>query len=136
MDYNNDFWIGFLCEQIIRQCVQMSIIKCPGCDEKLFSPVLHLHHQLSLFDKINHYFEEVRGSILPAVDVYYTQFEEILPHSNDRKKDRIIYNNTATNFLIQAKPETIYYGRYVNSLNDQYINNGFKVKKSLLKSYT
>ena len=70
--------------------------------------------------------------MLPAVDVYYSQFEEHLPHiphSADKKKDRLIYNNTGINFLHQSKPETVYYGRYVTELNDFFIYEGFKMMK-------
>ena len=135
MDYNHEFWIGFLCEQVARQCVEMSVIKCPACQHHLFSPILHLHHQLSLLDKLKNYFEEVRGSMLTAVDAYYTQFEDNLPHSKNLKTDRVIYNNIGVNFLIQAKAQTIYYGRYVTELNDSHINDSFKIKKCVDKTH-
>ena len=68
MDYYHDFWIGFLSEQIVRQAVEMALIKCSGCEGKMHSPLLHLHHQLSLLDKLRTYFEEIRGSLLPTID--------------------------------------------------------------------
>ena len=59
-------YISFLYENIVRQVAQLSKLQCPGCDDKLFSPLLHLHEQLSMLDKLRQYFEEVRGAILPT----------------------------------------------------------------------
>ena len=59
-------YISFLYENIVRQVAQLSKLRCPGCDDKLFSPLLHLHEQLSMLDKLRQYFEEVRGAILPT----------------------------------------------------------------------
>ena len=109
--------------------MQMSVKKCPGCEDKLFSPVLHLHNQLSLLDKMKNYFETVRASLLTSLDALYEQFESKLPHSDDEETDRHIYTNNARIFLITASPETIYYGRYMNDMIDSYINEAFKVKR-------
>ena len=129
MDYYHDFWIGFLTEQMIRQVVEMALIKCSGCSEKMHSPMLHLHHQLSLLEKLKCYFDEVRGSILSSIEASYEQFEDKLPHSNDLNKDKEIYVNNGRFFLISATPESLYYGRFVCEMNDIYINEGFKLTK-------
>ena len=129
MDYYHDFWIGFLSEQIARQAVEMALIKCPGCDKKMYSPLLHLHHQLSLLDKIRTYFEEIRGSLLPTIDALYEQFKNKLPHSDNLDKDKEIYINNGRFFLISLTSEALYYGRYLNETNDFYINEGFLTVK-------
>ena len=130
MDYYNDFWIGFLAEQIARQAVEMSLIKCVGCQDNMHSPLLHSHHQLSLLDKLRRHFEEIRGSVLPTINALYEQFKNKLPHSDDPDKDMEIYLKNGRFFLISATADALYYGRYLTEMNDFYINEGFKsVKK-------
>ena len=129
MDYYHDFWMGFLTEQMIRQVVEMALIKCSGCCDEMHSPMLHLHHQLSLLEKLKCYFYEVRGSILSSIEALYEQFEDKLPHSNDLNKDKEIYVNNGRFFLISATPESLYYGRFICEMNDIYINEGFKLAK-------
>ena len=129
MDYYHDFWIGFLSEQIVRQAVELTLIKCPGCEDKMYSPLLHLHHQLSLLDKIRTYFEEIRGSLLPTISALYDRFKEKLPHSDDLDKDKDTYINNGRFFLISITSEALYYGRYLNEMNDSYINEGFTAVK-------
>ena len=130
MDYNHEVWIGFLCKQLVRQVVQMSILKCPGCEDKLISPLLHLHQQQSLLTKMKCHFEEVRGPMLTSIDSYYEQVSDLLPHSQNLEKDRVIYINTGRMWLLVATTEAVYYGRYVTDMNDTYINRAFKVKKA------
>ena len=125
MDYYHDFWVGFLSEQIARQAVEMAIIKCPGCEDKMYSPLLHSHHQLSLLDKLRRYFEEIRGSILPTVEALYEQYKDKLPHSDDLDKDKEIHFKNGRFFLITATADALYYGRYLNEMNDSCINEGF-----------
>ena len=128
--YCNDNWIAFLCEQIVRQSSQKCISDCPGCNEELHSPLLHLHEQLSLLDKLRKYFQEIRGSIIHDIESYYTVFENKLPHSDDRKKDKLLYVNIARNFLITATSDSVYFGRYLDEFNDGFINEAFAKKKA------
>ena len=129
MEYYHDFWIGFLSEHIARQAVEMTVIKCPGCEDKMHSPLLHLHHQLSLLDKIRTYFEEIRGLLLPTIDTLYDQFKDKLPHSDDLDKDKEIYIKNGRFFLISITSEALYFGRYLNEMNDSFINEGFPTAK-------
>ena len=127
--YCNDNWIAYLCEQIIRQSSQRSIADCPGCNAKLYSPLLHLHEQLSLLDKLRKYFQEIRGSILHDTEFHYTVFDNKLPHSDDKKKDKLIYLNIARNFLLTATSDSVYFGRFLDESNDSFINEAFTKKK-------
>ena len=129
MDYNHDVWIGFLCEQLVRQIVQMAIVKCPGCEDKMISPVLHLHHQQSLLTKMRRHFEEVRCPMLSCIDVYYEQIKDLLPHSDNLEKDKVNYTNTGRVWLTIANSEAVYHGRFITEMNDSYIDRAFKVKK-------
>ena len=127
--YYSDVWIGFLCENIVRQVAQLSKLRCPGCDDKLFSPLLHLHEQLSMLDKLRLYFEEVRGAILPTLPELYTMFQAKLPHSDNLDRDQECYISIGHNFLLTIGADSLYYGRYLSDLNDGYINEGFKIPK-------
>ena len=128
--YCNDNWIAYLCEHIVRQSSQKCISDCPGCNDKLHSTILHLHEQLSLLDKLRKYFQEIRGSILHDIESYYTVFENKLPHSDDKKKDKLIYLNIARSFLITATSDSVYFGRYLDECNDGFINEAFTKKKA------
>ena len=127
--YYSDVWIGFLSENIVRDVLQLSKLRCPGCNDKLNSPLLHLHEQLSLLDKLRQYFEEVRGTILPTLPELYSIFKDKLPHSDDMSKDQECYISIAHNFLLTIGPDSLYYGRYMSDLNDSYIYEAFRVPK-------
>ena len=128
--YFSDTWIGFLCENIIRQSVQLTKTKCPGCVDRLNSPILHLHEQQSLLDKLREHFEQIRGSILPTIAELYAHFQSKLPHSDDLEKDRECYIETGRKFLLMITCDALYYGRYVNEFVDTYIDEGFVVTKA------
>lgn len=127
--YFDDIWIAFLNERIVRQAVRLSEIKCPGCQSNLKSPLLHLHHQHSLLDKLTLYFDEIRGSILPTVPELYDQIKERLPHSDDPSKDKDCYVNIGRQFLITLSCEALYWGRYQNEMIDGFVDEGFQIKK-------
>ena len=124
--YNNDSWIGYLAEIAIR--------KCSGCRDNMKCDILHLHNQLSLLMKLQQYFEPIRADLLNSLSEIYNKVEMKLPHSDDRKKDMAIYCNIGRIFLITLSPEALYYGRYVNQLNDSFIAEVIQdSKKSDLK---
>lgn len=129
MNYFHDVYLGFLAEQIIRQCVQMSVLRCTGCENKYKSPLLHLHHQQGLLDKLKSHFEDVRGSMLTSIEPYYDQVKDLLPHSDDSVKDKNNYMNSARLWLQMCSAEILYYGRYIDDFNDSFIDSAFKIKK-------
>ena len=138
MDYFSDIWTGFISEQIVRQTVNLCELNCPGCTDSKRSPLLHIHQQLSLLDKLRCYFEEVRGSILPIIPQLYDQFQHKLAHSNDLDKDKELYTFNARGFLISITADALYYGRFITDMNDSYIceevNPGNKRKSKPDKS--
>ena len=127
--YFSELWTSFLCENVIRRAVQLSELQCPGCHQKLKSPLLHLHHQNSLLDKLRLYFEEIRGTIVQTVPELYTQYESKLPHSDNLTNDREMYISSGRQFLLQITSDALYYGRYVSELLDPIIDEGFKINK-------
>ena len=134
MDYTSDLWIGYLCENIIRQIVRLSEIKCSGCEDSMKSPLLHYHIQLGLLQKMQIYFEEVRGSVLPTIPSLYASFSHKLPHSDDADKDKEMYISNGRNFLMNITCEAMYYGRFITDFTDSYIDEGFKPTKAVKKN--
>ena len=65
------------------------------------------------------------------IEAYYKQFESKLSHSDDKKKDKIIYCNLARTFLLTATPESLYFGRYLSAENDGYVAEVFNIAKKL-----
>ena len=128
--YNNDDWIGYLAEIIIRKCSALSTAECSGCKDGMKSDILHLHNQMSLLMKLQHHFEAVRAELLKHLEVLYNVVEPKLPHSNDKKRDKAIYCNLGRVFLITLSPEALYYGRYVNEMNDYFIAEVLGMKKN------
>ena len=127
--YFDDVWIGYLCEQIIRQTEQLAKLKCSGCESKLKSPLLHLHEQQSLLDKLHVYFEDVRGGVAAAIPQFYDQIQHRLPHTPDLDQDRNCYISNAQQFLITVTSDALYYGRYMNEFIDGIVNEFFTVNK-------
>ena len=127
--YQNSEWLGYICEVIIRQVTQMCKTECNGCKDGKKSAILHLHKQLSLLEKLNMYFQRVRGSLTNHLPEIYKHIQAKLPHSDDAKKDEQIYLDTARLFLLACSPELIYWGRYVTEENDSFIAELFAKKK-------
>ena len=127
--YSSDLWFAFLCECVIRQVLQTSCLRCPGCTSGLKSAVLHLHEQQSLLDKMRMLYEEVRGTILPTLPQLYAQFREHLAHSDDETKDEECYIDSGRQFLIFMSADAIYFGRYLDEFVDGIVNEAFQIKR-------
>jgi len=128
MLYFQDVWIGYLCEQLVRQAAQLSKIRCPGCSDRLHSPILHLHEQHSLLQKIQLYFEEVRAGVLPTLPQLYKEMAANLPHSDDPTKDEECYISCGRQFLITLTSDALYYGRYISEFTDDIIDASLRPK--------
>ena len=123
--YYNDSWLGFLTEAFVQEALCICQKECPGCRDDMKSAILHLHHQLSLFEKLKRHFEQIRGDLLTKIPTFYSQFEMKLPHSDDLTKDKNIYCDVARTYLLTCTAETVYYGRYITDATDSYIAEAF-----------
>ena len=126
MNYFHDVYLGFLADQIARQCEQMCVLRCSACESKMKSPLLHICRQQGLLEKLQVHFEEVRGPMLNSVEPYYEQVMELLPHSDNPLKDKSNYINAARMWLQLCSAEIVFYGRYVDEFNHSFINRAFK----------
>lgn len=124
--YFADAWIGFLCDNVVRDCVTLAEKKCAGCLAKLASPLLHEHIQNSLLEKMLKYYDEVRGAMLTRLPKLYDQIKEKIVHSNDSEKDQVNYINAGHQFLLFSTPNSIYHGRFIGPEMDNYIKDSFK----------
>ena len=89
-----------------------------------------MHHQLSLLDKVQIHFEKARGEVLISLHTLYKNFESKLPHSSAIKKDKIIYCDLGRSFLLTCSPQAVYYGRYVNGMNQSINTDVFEARQS------
>ena len=121
MDYFQDDWIGFLSNFIISNCIKACKDRCPGCDIKLRSPLLHKHEQFSLLEKIRTHFDEVRGELSPYLGEIYDVVQHKLPHGEDLKEDKERYCIMGHNFFALTCPDSLYWGRYITEYNDDII---------------
>ena len=118
MDYFHENWIGFLANFLITKCVKACKDRCPGCEIKLRSPILHKHDQFSLLDKIRIHFDEIKGILEPHLETIYDIVQGKLPHSSDLEMDKVSYCKMGQNFLLATNPDSLYWGRYVTEFND------------------
>ena len=102
--------------------MEISVLKCPACKDKVKSPLLHLHYQQSLLQKMKAYFNEVQAALIPKVDQLFETVRHKLPTSDNPTTDKQIYTNNARIFLHTANAETLYYGRYLSETNDCIIH--------------
>lgn len=131
--YYNDSWLAFLSEAFVRESMSLCMKECSGCKDDMKSAILHLHHQMSLLDKLKLYFEKVRGEMLAKIPMFYLKFEKKLPHSEDLSKDRNIYCEVARSFLMTCTAETLYYGRYITELTDSYVAEAYQINDQKTK---
>ena len=74
--YYQEFWVGYLTSVMIQKCIKLTRERCPGCAKKFKSALLHLHEQLSLEQKLDCYFEEVRSQLVNKIGFYFAEFEK------------------------------------------------------------
>ena len=118
MDYFHENWIGFLANFIITKCIRACKDRCPGCEVKLRSPILHKHEQFSLLDKIRIHFDEIKGVVGPHLETIYDIVQHKLPHGTDLEKDKSCYCKMGQNFLMATCPDSLYWGLYITEYND------------------
>ena len=123
-DYDTNLWLGILTGHIIQKCTELARHRCPACKTELKSPLLHLHEQQSLLEKIHTYFNEVRGILLPMVGQIYDSVKHkfILRGSDNENIGKENHLGHARFFLQTASPEIVYYARYLTAANDEIIS--------------
>ena len=85
--------------------------QCQGCQINWKSAFLHQHEQLSLLEKIEKYFDSVRGNLLgyelEGLFKHFTQNESI---STSRRKELLEQTRI---LILYATPHSLFYGRWM-----------------------
>lgn len=106
-------WFGFLSADIIRRCIENCERQCPACNDGLLSPLLHLHNQYSLREKLDHHYYKIvqETDIAVLFDRFILQFGWL----SLNREEFISIGQYFTRF---STPEAIFYGRYITKEND------------------
>ena len=107
-------WIAFITSVFVDLCVKKSLEECPGCRDKKNSPLLHRHHQMSLFDKISCHFEHNKVKLMEEMDRLLALYKKKFVDATF--EESLI--GEGMNFLSKATPSTIYFGQYLDEFND------------------
>ena len=118
VDYFNDFWLGAITAEVINLTIHHSKVTCSGCRDQKFSPLLHLCQQQGLEAKLMSHMEAVRGLLIPRIPELFERFQRSIENTTS---DRDVYVTNARFFLVQATPQSIYFGTFLNESNDAFI---------------
>ena len=106
-------WFAFLTADVIQRCVDHCEQECPGCKDGLLSPLLHLHNQYSLREKLDHYYNKIviEMDISELFNRFILQFGWI-------SLDQVEFISIGQYFVRFSTPEAIFYGKYITKDND------------------
>ena len=118
-------WFAFLSTALVNICVVESKRRCLGCQHRKYSPLLHMHHQMSLYDKLGCYFVSAKSTLIDGMDQYIAAFKQTLTKANEVliTDDVSCLYGEGVDFLLRSTPSTVYYGRYVEGFNDTYVED-------------
>ena len=111
-------WLGFLSAEIIRQCIELCAVQCPGCRDGMISPLLHNHNILNLHEKLRNYMHHVELNLSTLLDTFSVHFGLFT-------LDRNRFLEIGGAFSHFSTPDAIFYGKYINSENDYAIYGAF-----------
>ena len=123
-----DLWLGFLTATVIQKCEKLARERCPGCRDKLKSPLLHQCHQHGLMSKLTRFSDEVKGSLLPSLEKLYESAKDAIQGSEGQDKDMFLSNGRF--FLHNTNAGGFYYGRYLTETNDAMVDALLNPKSS------
>ena len=86
-------------------------------------------------EKIENHFEVARSFVLTHLGEYYLILTEDLPHTDNLEKDKVCYIHIARAFLITCSPQSLYYGKYVNLIIDDFAMNKLMLLISLVEIF-
>ena len=117
----NVYWIAYIVDKLIKECMIESMDNCLGCRDNKSSPILHLHMQQGLGDKLEYYLHAATIKVDVQLEDLLAAFSIQLDIKlNDM--DKASYVSHARIFLKTCTPGSIYYGNYITEHNDDVIN--------------
>lgn len=125
---SSELWHAFLTNTIVTRALQLSKERCPACKAMITSPILHIHLQHSLLEKIGCYLNELKGEILNNINDILVNFKFQLEYE-DAETDFMFWGKTFIHF---ATAESLYYGRYVTEETDKALVKQDKPSVSIM----
>lgn len=117
--YLSEFWWAYLTHITTDRCVKISKERCPGCSSGYQTPLLHVHHQASLLDKITSHLNEARGVFSSKFDEMFDDFlTRVAGNCSDDERKVLI--KSGRSFLFIITPLSLFYGRYLTE--EKYIH--------------
>ena len=106
-------WFAFLSADIIQRCIECCKQECPACKDGVLSPLLHLHTQSDLYEKVCRYYYRIMQEMIIAdlFDRFILQFGWL---SLNREE----FISIGQYFVRFSTPDAIFYGRYITKEND------------------
>ena len=118
----HDDWLGYLVSVFVNETLTHSQECCPGCHDGKNSPLLHVHHQSGLLEKLTMFHSLVRDTMLKKMknllEDYISRFPDAKQYDEVDQKTLKSYGR---DFLNQSSPRFIYYPRSI-SLHISHIN--------------
>ena len=111
MSFAKDVWVAYVINNIMDNCKRLCKEHCKGCQLKWDSIFLHQHEQLSLLEKIEKYFDSVRGNLLgDELEGLFKHFAQNESISTYRKKEMLEQTRI---LILYATPHSLFYGRWI-----------------------
>lgn len=114
-------WFAFLSADVLRRCINKSKNECPGCKGALLSPLLHLHNQINLYEKLDRYY----NIISTEMDIAHL-FDKFIIQFGWLSLNREEFISVGQYFVRFSTPDAIFYGKYITKENDLALYGSFE----------
>ena len=119
----HDDWLGYLVSVFVNETLTHSQECCPGCHDGKNSPLLHVHHQSGLLEKLTMFHSLVRDTMLKKMknllEDYISRFPDAKQYDEVDQKTLKSYGR---DFLNQSSPRFIYYSHYLTPAVDSLMD--------------
>ena len=101
-------WFGYLSAQAIGLCGDRLTKDCPGCQNGIISPLLHLHTHFNLLETMKKYMHLI--ALEMDFQLLYNNFILKFGYFNISEEEFI---KSGESFIKFSTPDAIYYGNYI-----------------------
>ena len=129
MSFQKETWFGYVIDDLITTCVNLSKERCEGCQLNLSSAILHTHEQATLLEKIDNFLSEARSNLLG----YQLEglFQKFSRYHKEAKLKAIRENllQEIRTIISVATPQSLYFGRWITVERDNIFKDMIKKRK-------
>lgn len=129
MSFQKETWFGYVIDDLITTCVNLSKERCEGCQLNLSSAILHTHEQATLLEKIENFLSEARSNLLG----YQLEglFQKFSRYHKEAKLKAIRENllQEIRTIISVATPQSLYFGRWITVERDNIFKDMIKKRK-------